>query len=305
MSDSKLDKGNSLISKLIDVKFFGGMIPEEARIIGNIQCEWSRSLHPINIQSYAVSSAFSSKEDKKSGSFGSRYMIPYGLYGGSFIYSASRNANMIYNYNDGLSCSDLSLFDECLINGCSNGRSGVKGFIEPLLILKVVKNENVKNRYDGFNDFLNLDILSDPIIDSKCLNLDLKPLRRFLEKEKSKFFERIEVYCSESGKRNYKDLLNISKKYNGFSTEESDLNCCIEYLIIYEVRYGNPNGDPLMDNMPRVLEGTEIGLISPERQKRWIRDYLEESKNELILISRNTKVQKAKDRLKEIENIFK
>ena len=70
MQDSKLDKGNSLISKLIDVKFFGGMIPEEARLIGNIQCEWSRSLHPINIQSYAVSSAFSSKDDKKSGSFG-------------------------------------------------------------------------------------------------------------------------------------------------------------------------------------------------------------------------------------------
>ena len=34
MQDSKLDKGNSLISKLIDVKFFGGMIPEEARLIG-------------------------------------------------------------------------------------------------------------------------------------------------------------------------------------------------------------------------------------------------------------------------------
>ena len=49
------------------------------------------------------------------------------------------------------------------------------------------------------------------------------------------------------------------------------------YDIIYYVRarYCNPNGDPDMDNMPRVDPYTNHGLMSPQSLKRRIRDQVE------------------------------
>jgi CRISPR-associated protein Csd2 len=49
------------------------------------------------------------------------------------------------------------------------------------------------------------------------------------------------------------------------------------YDIIYYVRarYCNPNGDPDMDNMPRVDPYTNHGLMSPQSLKRRIRDQIE------------------------------
>lgn len=302
---SKIEKGNELISQLIDVKLFGGMIPEEARMIGCIQFEWARSLHDILIENITVSSSFSSSEDKINGSFGSRYVIPYGLYSTGVIYSPSRNRSMKELLGNGLSVEELELFEESLKYGVLSSRSGVKGFIEPIMILKVVKRKELKNLYEGLSDEVVTESLNDRILSNKDLKLNLLNLRRILElNKKKKLYERIEVFVSEGGTRKYTDLKNIKNKYNELSVLENDLDCSVEYVVLYEVKYSNPNGDPNMDNMPRRWEGSNVGIISPERQKRWIRDYLEEEGN-LILISRNGKTKKAKDRLKEIEDLLK
>lgn len=301
---SKIEKGNEVISKLIDVKLFGGMIPEEARLVGSIQFEWGRSLHNIEIENVTVTSAFSSSEEKLNGSFGSRYVIPYGIYGTGVIYSPSRNKSTKELCGNGLTVEEYELFEEGLKYGVLSGRSGVKGFIEPILVIKVVKKKELKNRYDSLSDEVNLNILNDKLLSHKDVEINLSGLRRILESNKKTSYDRIEVFTSEGGARKYKDLKQIKNKYKEFTVKEEDLECGIEYIVLYEIKYSNPNGDPDMDNMPRRWEGTDVGIISPERQKRWIRDYLEEE-GELILISRQGKTKKAKDRLKEIEDLLK
>jgi CRISPR-associated protein Csh2 len=47
-----------------------------------------------------------------------------------------------------------------------------------------------------------------------------------------------------------------------------------EILFIYDIRDGNPNGDPLDENKPRIDEETGINLVTDVRLKRTIRDYL-------------------------------
>lgn len=47
-----------------------------------------------------------------------------------------------------------------------------------------------------------------------------------------------------------------------------------EILFIYDIRDGNPNGDPMDENKPRIDEETGINLVTDVRLKRTIRDYL-------------------------------
>jgi len=47
-----------------------------------------------------------------------------------------------------------------------------------------------------------------------------------------------------------------------------------EFVAIYQVEMNNPNGDPLADNMPRMLSEEDILLVSDVRIKRTIRDQL-------------------------------
>lgn len=57
-----------------------------------------------------------------------------------------------------------------------------------------------------------------------------------------------------------------------------------EILFLYDIKDGNPNGDPLDDNKPRMDEETEINLVTDVRLKRTIRDYLINFKNQEIFI---------------------
>ena len=47
-----------------------------------------------------------------------------------------------------------------------------------------------------------------------------------------------------------------------------------EIVFMYDVKFGNPNGDPLDENRPRIDEATHRNIISDVRLKRTIRDYL-------------------------------
>lgn len=57
-----------------------------------------------------------------------------------------------------------------------------------------------------------------------------------------------------------------------------------ELLFCYDISYGNPNGDPLDENKPRIDEDGEINLVTDVRLKRTIRDYLAEYKNKNIFV---------------------
>jgi CRISPR-associated protein Csd2 len=47
-----------------------------------------------------------------------------------------------------------------------------------------------------------------------------------------------------------------------------------EFVLLFDVKDGNPNGDPDMDNMPRIDPETRHGLVTDVSLKRKVRDYV-------------------------------
>lgn len=52
-----------------------------------------------------------------------------------------------------------------------------------------------------------------------------------------------------------------------------------EFVLLFDVENGNPNGDPDMGNMPRVDPQTGLGIVTDVCLKRKIRDYVDLVKN--------------------------
>ncbi|WP_292379869.1 type I-B CRISPR-associated protein Cas7/Csh2 [Methanosarcina sp. UBA289] len=57
-----------------------------------------------------------------------------------------------------------------------------------------------------------------------------------------------------------------------------------EIVFLYDIKDGNPNGDPLDENKPRVDEETGINLVTDVRLKRTIRDYLNKFRDAEIFV---------------------
>ena len=53
-----------------------------------------------------------------------------------------------------------------------------------------------------------------------------------------------------------------------------------EFVILFDVENGNPNGDPDAGNMPRVDPETGLGLVTDVCLKRKIRNYIETVKED-------------------------
>src|SRR5690554_4938205 len=47
-----------------------------------------------------------------------------------------------------------------------------------------------------------------------------------------------------------------------------------EFVMLFDVENGNPNGDPDSDNMPRIDPETGQGIVTDVCLKRKIRDYI-------------------------------
>jgi CRISPR-associated protein Csd2 len=54
----------------------------------------------------------------------------------------------------------------------------------------------------------------------------------------------------------------------------------IEFVLLFDVTNGNPNGDPDMGNMPRIDPETRLGLVTDVCLKRKIRNYVEAVKGD-------------------------
>ena len=53
-----------------------------------------------------------------------------------------------------------------------------------------------------------------------------------------------------------------------------------EFVILFDVENGNPNGDPDAGNMPRIDPETGLGLVTDVCLKRKIRNYVETVKED-------------------------
>ncbi|WP_372365249.1 type I-B CRISPR-associated protein Cas7/Csh2 [Candidatus Uabimicrobium sp. HlEnr_7] len=56
-----------------------------------------------------------------------------------------------------------------------------------------------------------------------------------------------------------------------------------EILFLYDIKDGNPNGDPNDENKPRIDEETSQNLVTDVRLKRTIRDYLHQQGNDIFV----------------------
>ena len=56
-----------------------------------------------------------------------------------------------------------------------------------------------------------------------------------------------------------------------------------EIVFVYDVKDGNPNGDPMDSNKPRMDVATGINIVSDVRLKRTIRDYLMKKGEEIFV----------------------
>ncbi|MEX2643278.1 MAG: type I CRISPR-associated protein Cas7, partial [Acetobacterales bacterium] len=48
-----------------------------------------------------------------------------------------------------------------------------------------------------------------------------------------------------------------------------------DFVFLFDVQNGNPNGDPDAGNLPRIDQETQHGLVSDVSLKRKIRNYAE------------------------------
>ena len=64
----------------------------------------------------------------------------------------------------------------------------------------------------------------------------------------------------------------------------TELNNRYEFVVLFDVENGNPNGDPDAGNMPRVDIETNYGLVSDVCIKRKIRNYVQKEKTVCSLL---------------------
>ena len=62
--------------------------------------------------------------------------------------------------------------------------------------------------------------------------------------------------------------------------KQNDVNRRHDFVILFDVQDGNPNGDPDAGNQPRMDDETTQGLVTDVAIKRKIRDYVDAAKGE-------------------------
>ena len=55
----------------------------------------------------------------------------------------------------------------------------------------------------------------------------------------------------------------------------TDVNCRHDFVLLFDVTDGNPNGDPDAGNLPRVDPETMHGLVTDVSLKRKVRDWVD------------------------------
>jgi CRISPR-associated protein Csh2 len=88
----------------------------------------------------------------------------------------------------------------------------------------------------------------------------------------------------------------MSKEIKDKSENEQQINNS-DILFIYDAKMCNPNGDPDDENKPRMDYETETNLVSDVRLKRYIRDYLEDKKENIFVSKVEGKTVDAGQRL--------
>jgi len=199
-----------LLSKLIDVRFFGATMPlksEEGKgdsitFTGPIQFNWGQSLNKVTgpMDSSGITSHFSSESEKGAGAMGKDYRLDYSLIAFHGIISAKRAE---YTH---LTNNDIGLFDDAMKHAIlleATTRSKV-GQI-PFLYIRVEYNNNEFFLGD-FRNYIKIvnndgkDLSFDETAKLRSRNeykLDLSLLKKKLDEENESIQKIHTWYCDE------------------------------------------------------------------------------------------------------------
>lgn len=72
-----------------------------------------------------------------------------------------------------------------------------------------------------------------------------------------------------------------------------------EFVLLFDVKSGNPNGDPDAGNLPRIDPQTMHGLVTDVALKRKVRDYLQQTQDMSIFIQSKVALNTLKERAAE------
>ena len=187
---TKLEKRHIdwLLSRLIDVRFFGATMPIKAKegagasatFTGPIQFNWGYSLNKVELlDSNSISSHFSSEAEKAQGAIGKDWRIYYSLVAFHGIISARRAERTRLNTND------ILLFDESMVKAIpleATTRSKIGQ--TPRLYIRVEYKDN-QTFLGDLRDQIGLD-KTDGLRSIADFNLDLHRLSVLLKKETNK-----------------------------------------------------------------------------------------------------------------------
>jgi len=177
----------------IDIRMFGAMIPipkvkgstessdssgDSIKIVGPIQFSWGYSLNKVQLlNSYSITSGFSSSEKNKTTSIGKDYRLYYSLIGFYGVISSSRASKA------NLTAGDLKKFDDAMIKSIPSQATRSKVNQMPLLYLRTES----ENGYIGdLRDYIKLNIKNDPVRNMNDYSLDINDLIMALDKKNIK-----------------------------------------------------------------------------------------------------------------------
>lgn len=223
------------------------------RVTGPVQPMMGESVHPIRISTIGLTRccATNEKDEAKERTMGAKYCIPYALYRIHVYLSPFCAQKTLFDQADQtvLENSFITLFEE--------DRSSMRGEMTVRGVFKF-KHESAYGNVKPWKLFKRIDVsLKDGVkspqsFDDYVINI----IREDLPKQ----VELTEI----EGEREIEKKTGIPIK-----------NRC-EYVILVDVKNGNPNGDPDADGRPRWDPISGKGLITGECIKRKVRNYVQQ-----------------------------
>ncbi|WMT53069.1 type I-B CRISPR-associated protein Cas7/Csh2 [Ferroplasma acidiphilum] len=173
---------DAITQKFIDIRMFGAMVPipkkgnnsgesgsgDSIKIIGPVQFSWGYSLNKVQLlNSYSITSGFSSSEGNKMNSIGKDYRVYYSLIGFYGVISSSRakKAN--------LTSEDMRKLDDAMIKAIPSQATRSKINQMPLLYMRT---ESENGFIGDLRDYVKISIKSDPIRNINDYKLDINDL---------------------------------------------------------------------------------------------------------------------------------
>ena len=178
-----------ILSKLIDIRFFGATLPIKAQegeekgvatnFIGPIQFNWGYSLNKVDIvESSSITSIFSGKEEEY-GTFGKDWRVYYSLISFYGIISGYRAKET--NLTD----EDVKMFDSILLNSIPKMASTRSKIGQTPRFLLRIEYTNQDSFLGDLRDYVILDKI-EGLRDIKDFVMDLDLLYNFFKENKDK-----------------------------------------------------------------------------------------------------------------------